>query len=172
VHLKGVIQKYGRFVNKPEYVARLKTELDVIHRNGKIDLLPYFFLAEEQVRVYANQKQLTGCGRGSAAGCLISYLIGITHIDPLRYGLSFERFLTLDRVKSGRFPDIDLDFPDRKLLVGSEDEPVDVVEFEAEDGTRHTVPENMRFETDKGLLTVTDALTQGADMKPWWREGE
>jgi intein/homing endonuclease len=169
-HLKKLIQKYGRFVNKPEYAVRLKTELDVIHRNGKIDLLPYFFLAEEQVRVYANQKQLTGCGRGSSAGCLISYLIGITHIDPLKYGLSFERFLTLDRIQSGRYPDIDLDFPDRKLFVGSEGEPVDVVEFEAEDGSKHTVPENMRFETDKGLLTVQDALAQGADINPWWKE--
>jgi DNA polymerase III alpha subunit len=169
-YLKGLIQKNGRFINKPEYVARLKMELDVIHRNGKMDLLPYFFLAEEQVRVYANQKQLTGCGRGSAAGCLISYLIGVTHIDPLRYGLSFERFLTLDRVRSSKLPDIDLDFPDRRLFVGSEDESVDVVKFEAEDGTQHTVPENMRFETDKGLLTVGEVLEQGADIFPWWKE--
>lgn len=169
-HTKELIQKYGRFINKPEYVSRLKTELDILHRNGKIDLLPYFFLAEEQCRLYANQGLLTGCGRGSAAGLLLSYLLGITHIDPLKYGLSLERFITLDRIRSGKTPDIDLDFPDRKFLVGSEDDPVDVVEFEAEDGTKHTVPETMKLETSQGLFTIREAMERSLDLTPWWTE--
>jgi DNA polymerase III alpha subunit len=169
-YAKELIQKYGRFVNTPEYVGRLKTELDLIHRNGKIDLLPYFFLAEEQIRLHANQGLLTGPGRGSAAGLLFSYLLGITHVDPLKYGLSLERFLTLDRINASKLPDIDLDFPDRKLLVGSEDEPIDVIEFEAEDGTKHTVPETMKLETNKGLFTVREAMERNLDLKPWWVE--
>jgi DNA polymerase-3 subunit alpha len=50
-------------------------------------------------------------GRGSAAGCLVSYVLGITNIDPLKYGLMFERFLNPERQSS---PDIDLDFPDNR----------------------------------------------------------
>lgn len=169
-HAKELIQKYGRFINKPEYVSRLKTELDILHRNGKIDLLPYFFLAEEQCRLHANQGLLTGPGRGSAAGLLFSYLLGITHIDPLQYGLSLERFITMDRINAMKLPDVDLDFPDRKLLVGSEGEPINVIEFEAEDGTKHTIPETMKLETDQGLLTVREAVEKGADLKPWWVE--
>ena len=169
-YTKELIQKYGRFINKPEYVTRLKTELDIIHRNGKIDLLPYFFLAEEQCRLYANQGLLTGPGRGSASGLLLSYLLGITHIDPLKYGLSLERFITLDRINASRLPDVDLDFPDRKLLVGSEDDPIDVIEFEADDGTKHTVPENMKFETNEGLFTIKEAMERNLDLEPWWVE--
>jgi DNA polymerase III, alpha subunit len=169
-HAKELIQKYGRFVNKPEYVSRLKTELDILHRNGKIDLLPYFFLAEEQCRLHANQGLLTGPGRGSAAGLLFSYLLGITHIDPLQYGLSLERFITLDRINASKLPDIDLDFPDRKLLVGSEGEAIDVIEFEAEDGSRHTVPENMKLETNQGLFTVKEAMERNLDLRSWWLE--
>lgn len=117
-HMGSLIESHGRMQwNKPEYVQRLQTEIELLHRNGTIDLLPYFFLAEESLALYQNERVLTGPGRGSAAGLLMAYLLGITHVDPLKYDLSLDRFLTLDRVKSGKLPDIDMDFPDRELLL-------------------------------------------------------
>jgi len=163
---KELILKNGRMPQDPKYLARLKLEIDILHKNGTIDLLPYFHIDEEVCKLYENQGWLTGPGRGSAAGLLICYLLGITHIDPIKYGLSLERFITLDRIKSGKMPDIDQDLPFREPLAGQDD--VNVVEFEAEDGSKHILPEDFRIETDMGLLTVRQALAQGADIAPWW----
>lgn len=114
-----LIKQHGRMDWKdPERVARLKREIALLYRNGVIDLLPYFFIDEEVCRLYRDKKMLTGPGRGSAAGCSLAYYLGITHVDPIKYGLSFERFLTEDRVKSGKLPDIDQDLPTREPLVG------------------------------------------------------
>lgn len=119
----ALIKKHGRMDwSRPEYVQRLQAEIDLLHRNGVIDLLPYMFVTEEACALYEKNQLLTGPGRGSAAGLLLAYLLGITHLDPLRYGLSMERFLTLDRVKSGKLPDIDQDLPHRDLLVDPEDQ--------------------------------------------------
>ena len=118
-----LVAEHGRMDwSKPEYVARLKQEIDLLYRNGTVDLLPYFFLDEEVCRLYRDAGMLTGPGRGSAAGLLLAYLLGITHVDPIRYGLSVDRFLTLDRIKSGKLPDIDQDLPSRDLLVGANEE--------------------------------------------------
>ncbi len=120
-HLGTLIEKHGRMNwDSPEHVARLQTEVQMLRYNGTIDLLPYFFVCEEALGVYEQAKKLTGPGRGSAAGLLLSYLLGITHIDPLKYDLSMERFLTLDRIKGGKLPDIDMDLPSRQLLVDEE----------------------------------------------------
>jgi DNA polymerase III alpha subunit len=164
---RELVEKHGRLLKSPEYLARLKSELKVLHRNGKMDWLPYFHIDEEVCRIYENQGWLTGPGRGSAAGLLICYLLGITHVDPLKYGLSQERFITEDRIASGKVPDIDQDLPDRDPLVGQE---VPVVEFEAEDGTIHILPEDFKIETSQGLMTVSEVLASGADFKPWWLE--
>jgi len=169
-HLKALIQKHGKFPRGDKrYVERLKKEIEMVHRNGKIDLLPYFFSAEECTRLYSNQGMLTGFARGSAGGLLISYLLDITQLDPIRYELSMERFLTTDRVLSGKLPDIDQDLTSRELLVGQETE---VVEFEAEDGTLHILPEWFKVETDQGLMTVREAKEKDADVYPWWLEKE
>jgi DNA-directed DNA polymerase III PolC len=121
-YLKSLIDKHERMDWQNEkYVARLKTEIDMLYANGTIDLLPYFFVCEEALALYEQNERLTGPGRGSAAGLLLSYLLGITHIDPLVYDLSMERFLTLDRIKGGKLPDIDMDLPSRYLLVDEED---------------------------------------------------
>lgn len=120
-HLKVLIDKHGRMDwGNPEWMKRLGSEIDLLYKNGTIDLLPYFFLAEEVTHLYEKNKMLTGPGRGSAAGLLTTYLLGITHVEPLRYGLSQDRFLTKDRIASGKLPDIDLDFSDRDLLVDPE----------------------------------------------------
>lgn len=116
-HAKKLIDKHGRMDwANPVYVARLKKEISLLHKNGTIDLLPYFFIAEEVIDQYRIAGELTGPGRGSAAGLLFSFLLGITHTNPLQYELSEDRFLTLDRIQEGGLPDIDMDFPDRDLL--------------------------------------------------------
>lgn len=120
-HTLELIKKHGRMDwNNQEYTDRLTEEIKLLHKNGKIDLLPYFFLGEEVCSVYESNGLLTGPGRGSAAGLLLTYLLGITHVDPIKYGLSKDRFLTLDRIKSGKLPDIDQDLPQRDLLVSSD----------------------------------------------------
>lgn len=122
LHLKHLIDKHGRMDwSNPVYTQRLRDEIEMLHDNGTIDLVPYFFPIEEVVDLYEKHTLLTGPGRGSAAGLLLSYVIGITHVDPIRYGLSKERFLTLDRIQNGKLPDIDQDLPHRDLLVNPDD---------------------------------------------------
>jgi intein/homing endonuclease len=101
----------------------------------------------------------------SAGGVLLSYLLGITSIDPIQHGLSLDRFLTLDRIKSHTMPDVDLDFSNRDLLCGKD---CDVVEVEAEDGTKHVLPEDFRVETEKGVLPIKKVVEENIDFVPWW----
>ena len=118
-HLKSLIDKHGRMKWGDDiWVKRLVTEIELFRDNGTVDLLPYFFLAEELIDHYAKNRLLTGLARGSSGGTLIAYLLSITHIDPITWDLSLERFITLDRIKSGAFPDIDLDFSDRSSPSG------------------------------------------------------
>ena len=85
-----------------EYTDRLQMELDVIEDRG----FSKYFLTMKAISDKANQVQLTGPGRGSAAGSLVAYVLGITQIDPIKYGLLFERFLRKDATD---YPDIDYD---------------------------------------------------------------
>lgn len=84
---------------------RLNEEVSVIQSMGYDS---YFLIVADIIHWAANRGILTGCGRGSSASSLVSYCMGITHIDPLEYDLLFERFLT-----PGRIPDIDVDVDDR-----------------------------------------------------------
>jgi len=90
----------------PELEARLQYELDLIHRMG---FDTYFLIVWDLVREAKNRGIMVGPGRGSAAASLVSYCLDITQLDPLAYGLIFERFLNPGRVT---MPDIDMDFPD------------------------------------------------------------
>lgn len=118
-----IIKEVGRMRwNDPVYVQRLKDEIKMLRDNGVIDLLPYFFVDQGVVDYYEKHGQLTGVGRGSAGGLLLAYLLGITHLDPIRYRLSKERFLTPTRIKSGKWPDIDQDLQSRDLLVDPKDQ--------------------------------------------------
>lgn len=120
-HVSYLIKEHGRMRwDRPDWVERLRYEMRVLHKNNTIDLLPYFFIDEEVVRLYASHGRLTGAGRGSAAGVMLSYVLGITHVPPTDYMLSFERFINPTRIASGKFPDIDQDLPDRDLLVGED----------------------------------------------------
>lgn len=95
-------------INGQEYVDRIKHELDVI-KNA--NMAGYFLIMQDIVNWAKNNGILCGVGRGSAAGCLISYLVGITNVDPIKYNLLFERFYSAERKG---LPDIDLDFPPSK----------------------------------------------------------
>lgn len=91
-----------------EYSQRLKYELKVINEMGFAD---YFLIVYDFI-LYARRSNIyVGPGRGSSAGSLVAYVLGITHIDPIKYGLLFERFLNPERIS---LPDIDIDFPDNK----------------------------------------------------------
>lgn len=91
----------------PAYEARMERELALIASKGFTD---YFLIIADMVRT-ARRTMMVGPGRGSAAGSLVCYLLGITDIDPLVHGLLFERFIDITRKD---LPDIDIDFPDVK----------------------------------------------------------
>ena len=104
---KGLEKRFNKDVKK-EYIDRLNYELDVIKKMGFVD---YFLIVYDYVKYAKNNNIFVGPGRGSAAGSLVSYSIGITNIDPIKYDLLFERFLNPERIT---MPDIDIDFEDQK----------------------------------------------------------
>ncbi|MBQ1311407.1 MAG: DNA polymerase III subunit alpha, partial [Blautia sp.] len=87
-----------------ELLERLEYELGTIQRMGYVD---YFLIVWDYIRFAREHDIMVGPGRGSAAGSLVSYTLGITQLDPIRYDLLFERFLNPERVS---MPDIDVDF--------------------------------------------------------------
>ncbi|MDX8046703.1 DNA polymerase III subunit alpha [Gracilibacillus sp. S3-1-1] len=91
-----------------EIKERLNYELDVIQSMGFSD---YFLIVWDFVQYAKDNQIMVGPGRGSAAGSLVAYLLGITDVDPIQYNLLFERFLNPERVS---MPDIDIDFSDEK----------------------------------------------------------
>jgi len=113
---KGWIDKVQPFVDEdkfPIYTERVKAELDVIEGAELSD----YFLMVTDICKYADSKNiLRGPGRGSAAGCLVSYLTDITKLDSIRFGLIFERFYNAGRNTKDKvsIPDIDLDFPTQR----------------------------------------------------------
>lgn len=102
---EGVRSRYGeRSLTDPEISKRFEFELSVLYKTG---FTSYFLIVWDFIN-YAKSKGIpVGPGRGSAAGSIIAYVLGITDLDPLRYGLLFERFLNPDRISP---PDIDVDF--------------------------------------------------------------
>ena len=108
--IEGVKKRFGyeEVDMTDEIRERLDYELSVIQKTG---YAAYFLIVQDFVNWAKEQGIVVGPGRGSAAGSLISYLIGITNLDPLHYELLFERFLNPERVS---MPDIDLDFADTR----------------------------------------------------------
>ena len=98
------LRKMG-FADKQEYIDRLKHELTVINNRG----FSKYFLTMKAISDTAGNHMLAGPGRGSAAGSLVSYVLGITQVDPIKYGLLFSRFLRSD---AKDYPDIDYDVSD------------------------------------------------------------
>lgn len=101
---KGVKEKYGE--ETQEIRDRIENELSVIEKQGFIE---YFLIVWDYINAARNMGISVGPGRGSGAGSIVAYLIGITDIDPIKYELYFERFLNTERVSA---PDFDVDFED------------------------------------------------------------
>jgi DNA polymerase-3 subunit alpha len=113
----AIIKDIGRMKSTPQYLKRLHEEIKVICDNGTTDYTDYFLILSD---ISAGAKKLNvgvGPARGSAGGCLLSYLLGITAIDPIKWDLSFTRFLNEGRVKKGALPDIDMDFTDKSKVI-------------------------------------------------------
>lgn len=101
---------------KDNYFKRLRYELDTINDMGFND---YFLIVYDFIKYSKKSGIYVGPGRGSAGASLVAYSLGITEVDPLKYGLIFERFLNRERIS---MPDIDVDFPDNRR-----DEVIDYV---------------------------------------------
>ena len=108
---RGLLEKFGaKSMDEiaPQYQARLHFELDVMTKMG---FAGYFLVVADLVAQAKREGIRVGPGRGSAAGSLVSFSLGITGLDPIKHGLLFERFLNPDRIS---MPDIDLDFDERR----------------------------------------------------------
>ena len=105
---KGLEKRNASYFKNSKYLQRVNYELEVISNMGFAD---YFLIVYDYVKFAKEQGILVGPGRGSAAGSLVSYCLGITNVNPIEYDLLFERFLNKDRVT---MPDIDIDFQDNR----------------------------------------------------------
>lgn len=101
--------------NNAEMVDRLKKEINILANNGTINLMPYFFIVED-VANYCRENNILMTVRGSAGGSLLLYLLGVSAVNPLKHNLSFERFLTEGRIRSGFMPDVDSDLSDQESV--------------------------------------------------------
>lgn len=129
-------------INDEAHILRAKNELDVIIKMGYED---YFLIVSDYVRYAKTHDILTGPGRGSAAGSLVAYLLGITEVDPLEYDLQFERFLNIARKT---MPDIDVDFMDTKRD--------DVVQYMREKYGANKVANITTFQTIQAKQSLID----------------
>ena len=122
-------------------IGRLQIELKVIERTGFIS---YFLIVGDFVR-YGHERGISCVARGSAAGSIVTYLLEISNVDPIRYGLLFERFLNPERVNP---PDIDIDFAD--------DRRADVIEYVRQKYGRDAVAQIITFGTMGAKSVVRD----------------
>ena len=137
----GALERYGEIT--PEIGERIDHELGVITNMG---FGGYFLIVWDLIRHAREQGIRVGPGRGSAAGSVVSYALRITDLDPLRYGLLFERFLNPDRIQ---MPDIDMDFDERRR-----DE---VIRYATEKYGADHVAQIVTFQTIKGKQGIRDA---------------
>lgn len=98
----------SRKLNAVAYTERLRHEMGVINKLG---FARYFLIVHDIINFANDRKIMVGAARGSAAGSLVCYLMGITKVDPIKHGLVFERFLNPERID---LPDIDMDFEDSR----------------------------------------------------------
>jgi len=132
----------ARVIAPDEYERRLETELDVICQMG---FAGYFLIVADFIRWARENGVPVGPGRGSGAGSLVAYAIGITNIDPLQYDLLFERFLNPERVS---MPDFDVDF----CMEGRDR----VIEYVAERYGRDRVSQIITYGTMAAKAVVRD----------------
>lgn len=135
--------------NQQVYVDRIKYELEILQGAG---LSSYFLIVQDIVNYVRDNNWLPGPGRGSCSGCLVSYLIGITDIDPIKYNLLFERFYNSGRNTKDRvsMPDIDADVPI--------DKRENVLEYIKNKYGQNKVSQMITFNTMKGRGALKDVL--------------
>ena len=138
---QGLKNRFGLQPNK-EIIDRLNYELSVIKQTG---FASYFLIVQDFVNWAKEKRIVVGPGRGSAPGSLVSYLLNITTIDPIKNNLLFERFLNPERIS---MPDIDLDFTDRRR-----DEVIDYV---AQKYGREKVAQIITFGTMAARASIRD----------------
>lgn len=114
--LKLIVKKNRINLNDKVYTDRLNKEIHQLAYNGKVNIMPYMLTLNTIVDFCEKNDILIGPGRGSAAGCLVAYALGITSVDPIKEDLSFERFFDVTRVEEG-LADIDTDFSNREAVV-------------------------------------------------------
>lgn len=131
-----LFQKYG---------SRVKQELDIF---TGINLSSYFLIVDDILQFTRSRGYLTGPGRGSAGSCIVSYLLGITQIDPIPYNLIFERFYNTGRNTPGKvsWPDIDFDVPKASRT--------EIVEYIREKYGEDNVAQIITFQTLKGRAAL------------------
>lgn len=135
--------------DQSNYVDRIKYELGVLQG---ANLSSYFLIVQDIVNYVRNNDWLPGPGRGSAAGCLVSYLIGITNIDPIKYNLMFDRFYNAGRNSANHIsmPDIDVDVPI--------DKREQVIQYIKNKYGNDKVSQMITFNTIKGRGALKDVL--------------
>jgi DNA polymerase-3 subunit alpha len=140
--IRGLHRRFG--AEPPEEQRRqVDYELGVILQMG----FPAYFLIVADLVDYAQRSGIrVGPGRGSAAGCTVSYCLGITELDPIRYGLVFERFLNPERVS---MPDIDMDFDERRRG--------DMIRYATERYGEERVAQIVTYSTIKAKAAIRDS---------------
>lgn len=138
---KGLYKRLNGNITET-YQKRLNYELDIIL---KMHFEDYFLVVYDYIKYAKQNGILVGPGRGSAAGSLVSYCLGITDVDPIKYNLLFERFLNPERVT---MPDIDTDFPDTRRE--------EVIEYVKEKYGKDNVAGIITFGTLGGRASVRD----------------
>ena len=145
--LEGWKYRFGDVVEE-KYLKRLEYEMGVIQGKNFVD---YFLEVREIIQLGLKNDVVFGVGRGSGASSLVGYLMGITNVDPIKYGLIFERFISPNRED---FPDIDIDCSDRAKLVNLMKEKYpnkDVV----------VIANKSKF----GIKTITNSIFKALDIK-------
>ncbi len=137
--LGGVKDRFGDVTEKIE--MQLHYEIDMIAEKG---FVPYFLIEWDFVN-YARSHGIRCSARGSAAGSLMAYTLGITNVDPIRYQLPFERFFNTERAD---MPDIDMDFPD--------DRREEVIEYVAHKYGEDCVAQMVTFNTMAAKASIKD----------------
>jgi len=133
-------EKYGKI--NPDIEERFTHEIEIIK---ELKYSGYFLIVKDIVDFARSNDIPVGPGRGSAAGSIVSYALGITNVDPLKYGLLFERFLNPERVSP---PDIDIDF--------SDEERDRVIQFIVDKFGRDRVAQIITFQTLKAKAAIKD----------------
>ncbi|MEK7103879.1 MAG: DNA polymerase III subunit alpha [Patescibacteria group bacterium] len=139
---QGLKKKSAQFSDIEEAKKRLEYELSVVNQTG---FAGYFLIVQDFVNWAKNNRIVVGPGRGSAGGSLVAFLLNITEVNPLQYGLLFERFLNPERIS---MPDIDLDFTDRRRE--------EVIKYVSEKYGRGNVAQIITFGTMASRAVIRD----------------